>query len=89
VGAYEKGWSEVSARYDWAASRFKDSGAKLKIEYLSSGVSGGLAYTVAIERCDVRLKGMIYRNRCRYASPTSSKRRTASGSYCTTTPIPS
>ena len=54
-GAYEKGWSEVSPRYDWAAARFKESGAKVKIEYLTSGVSGELAYTVAIERSEVRL----------------------------------
>ncbi len=54
-GAYEKGWSEVGPRYDWAAARFKESGAKVKIEYLSSEVSGDLAYTVTIERSDVSL----------------------------------
>jgi ketosteroid isomerase-like protein len=54
-GGYEKGWSEVGPRYDWAAARFKDSGAKVKVEYLSSDVSGDLAYTVAIERSEVRL----------------------------------
>ena len=29
----------------------------MKVEYLSSGVSGDLAYTVAIERSEVRLVG--------------------------------
>ena len=56
-GAYEKGWSEASPRYDWAAARFKDNGATVKVEYLSSGVSGDLAYTVAIERSRVRIAG--------------------------------
>ena len=54
-GGYEKGWSEVGPRYDWAAARFRPSGAKVKVEYLSSEVSGDLAYTVAIERREVRL----------------------------------
>jgi ketosteroid isomerase-like protein len=54
-GAYEKGWTEVGPRYDWAAARFRESGAKVKVEYLSSGVSGDLAYTVAIERSEVHL----------------------------------
>ena len=54
-GAYEKGWKEVGRRYDWAAGRFRESGAKVMVEYLSSGVSGDLAYTVAIERSEVRL----------------------------------
>lgn len=49
-GAYEKGWVEAGPRYDWAAARFRESGAELDVEYLASGVSGDLAYTVAIER---------------------------------------
>ena len=56
-GAYEKGWPEVSARYDWAGARFRDSGASLEIEYLTSFVSGDLAYTTAIERAHVQLVG--------------------------------
>lgn len=48
-GGHEKGWNEVGSRYDWASSQFKESGAKIKIEYLNSGVSGDLAFTVAIE----------------------------------------
>ena len=54
-GAFEKGWKEVDARYDWAAARFKDSGAKVAVEYLSCGVTGNLAYIVAIERSEVHL----------------------------------
>ena len=56
-GTYERGWTEVGARYDWAAGRFEKSGAAVKVEYLASGVSGDLAYTVAIERSQVRLVG--------------------------------
>ena len=56
-GAYEKGWDEAGPRYDWAAARFRESGAKVKIEYLSSGVSGDLAYTVAIERSEALVVG--------------------------------
>jgi ketosteroid isomerase-like protein len=52
-GAYKKGWNDVGERYDWAAARFKESGARVRIEYLSSGESGDLAYTVAIERSEV------------------------------------
>ena len=54
-GAYAKGWKAVDPWYDWAAARFADSGAKVKVEYISSGISGDLAYTVAIERSNVRL----------------------------------
>lgn len=49
-GGYEKGWDEVGPRYYWASSQFKESGAKIKVEYLNTGVSGDLAFTVAIER---------------------------------------
>jgi ketosteroid isomerase-like protein len=57
-GAYEKGWQQASPRYDWAAARFQESGAKVAVEYVSTGVSGDLAYTIAIERSTVRLAGM-------------------------------
>jgi ketosteroid isomerase-like protein len=57
-GAYEKGWSQVGPRYDWAASQFSPSGAKVRVEYLTVGVSGPVAYTVSLERSDVKLKGM-------------------------------
>jgi ketosteroid isomerase-like protein len=54
-GGYEKGWNEAGQWYDRAAERFNESGARVKVEYLSSGVSGDLAYTVTIERSEVRL----------------------------------
>ena len=54
-GAYEKGWREASPRYDWAAARFRESGATVDVEYIASGLSGDLAYTVAIERSLVHL----------------------------------
>jgi ketosteroid isomerase-like protein len=56
-GAYERGWKEVGPRYDWAAARFQPSGARLAVEYLSSGTSGDLAYTVAIERSESLVVG--------------------------------
>ncbi len=49
-GGYEKGWNEVGPRYDWASSQYKNSGAKVNVEYISVVVSGDLGYTVAIER---------------------------------------
>ena len=56
-GAYEKGWKEVAARYDWAAARFRNSGAVPTFDYLASGSSGNLAYTVTIERSEVHVVG--------------------------------
>ncbi|MBC7923033.1 MAG: nuclear transport factor 2 family protein, partial [Ferruginibacter sp.] len=54
-GAYEKGGRQVDPRYDWASARFSASGAKVRVEYLSREVSENLAYTVSIERSEVRL----------------------------------
>jgi hypothetical protein len=48
-GGHEKSWNEVGPRYNWASSQFKESGAKIRVEYLNTGVSGNLAFTVAIE----------------------------------------
>jgi ketosteroid isomerase-like protein len=56
-GAYEKGWPEVQARYEWASARFRDNGAKLSVEYLTSVQSGDLAFTTAIERAEVKVAG--------------------------------
>jgi ketosteroid isomerase-like protein len=49
-GGYEKSWDQVGPRYDWAASQFKESDAKLSVEYISTVVSGDLAYILVIER---------------------------------------
>ena len=54
-GGKEKGWNEVGPRYDWASSQFKESGAMQKIEYLNTGGSGDLAFTVSIERQEARV----------------------------------
>jgi ketosteroid isomerase-like protein len=56
-GAHEKGWSEVKARYDWAGARFRDSAAKLTVEYLTAFESGDLAFTTAVERAEVKVAG--------------------------------
>jgi ketosteroid isomerase-like protein len=56
-GDYKQGWSAVGPHYDWAAARFRASGAKVQVEYLASKVSGDLAYTVAIERSEPLLAG--------------------------------
>jgi hypothetical protein len=37
-GAYKKGWTEANSQYDWAVSSFKESGAKVNVEYLIEGV---------------------------------------------------
>jgi ketosteroid isomerase-like protein len=49
-GGYEKGWTEVGPRYDWASSQFKSGGAKIKVDYLNAVVSGDLSFTIGIER---------------------------------------
>jgi ketosteroid isomerase-like protein len=54
-GAYERGRQQLEPRFAWAASQFQENGAKVAIEYLSTKVSGDLAYTVSIERMTVRL----------------------------------
>ena len=56
-GAHEKGWPEVSSRYDWAAARFRDADAELEVEYLGAFASGDLAVVTAIERASVKLAG--------------------------------
>jgi ketosteroid isomerase-like protein len=56
-GAAEVGWDEAGPRYDWAAARFLESGAQVNVEYLASGVSGDLAYTIANERSEALIVG--------------------------------
>jgi ketosteroid isomerase-like protein len=56
-GGYEKGWKKVGPRYDWAASQYRPSGAKKQVEYLNVAVGGDLAYTVSIERDEVKVGG--------------------------------
>lgn len=54
-GGYEKGWREVGPRSDWAASQYRQSGAKKRVEYLNVTVGRDLAYTVSIERDEVQV----------------------------------
>ena len=56
-GGYERGWTEVGPRFEWAASQYRSSGAKKSIEYLSKYADANVAYTVAIERDEVRTAG--------------------------------
>lgn len=56
-GGSEKGWEEVGPRYDWASSQFEESGAVQKIDYLNTGISGDLAFTVSIERQQAQIQG--------------------------------
>lgn len=56
-GGSEKGWKEVGPRNDWASAQFRESGANQKIEYLNTGVSGNLAFTVSIERQLAQIAG--------------------------------
>ena len=53
-GGYEIG-GEVEPRYDWAVAQFRDSGARVKVEYLTTVVGADIAYTVSIERSQVRI----------------------------------
>lgn len=56
-GGSEKGWKEVGPRYDWASSQFKESGAAQRIDYLNTGTSGDLSFTVAIEHQQAQIQG--------------------------------
>ena len=49
-GEGERGWQTVGARYDWASSQYKASGATVKVDYLNVAVNGDQAFTVGIER---------------------------------------
>ena len=56
-GGYERGWTEqVEKRYEWAAARFE--GGEVHFEDISLVVTPELAYSVAIERSQVRLAGI-------------------------------
>ena len=56
VGAYAKGWDQVGPRLDWVAAHFRQ-GRGWSIEPLAMGMSGDLAYTVHIERSEMRVAG--------------------------------
>jgi ketosteroid isomerase-like protein len=54
-GAYERGWTQVESRLDWAASRF--GGGQLQQEVIAMEASGDLGYTVCLERGTARVAG--------------------------------
>jgi ketosteroid isomerase-like protein len=55
-GGYERGWAEVSRRWDWAAEQFK-GGGPVTYEHLTAVTAPGLAVTTHIETARVRLRG--------------------------------
>ncbi len=54
-GSYERGWERVSSNIDWACARFR--GGSVSFISLGMGMSSDLAYTVWIERGEVRVVG--------------------------------
>ena len=56
VGAYAKGWGQVGPRLDGVAAHFRE-GRGWSLEPLAMGRSGDLAYTVHLERSEVRVAG--------------------------------
>ena len=55
-GGYEKGWDEVSDRWDWAGQQFK--GGSVEHENITTVVTPGMAYTTDIETFRVKMDGM-------------------------------
>src|SRR5258708_31735803 len=55
-GAYEQGWEQVGPRLEWAAARLR--GGHIDFEPLALTMNGDLAYTIWIERGEVRLIGL-------------------------------
>jgi hypothetical protein len=72
-GGYGLGWKQASARYDWAATRFQNSGASIEIENISLVATSDLAYTVDIERSRMKLGGVgrnsSHDSTCHYGLP--------------------
>ena len=54
-GAYERSWAQVGTNIDWASARFREGA--LTFEMLAMEMSGDLAYTVWLERGQVRVAG--------------------------------
>ena len=55
-GGYEKGWDDISRRWDWAGQQFK--GGTVRHENVTTIIGTELAYTTDIETFDVTLPGM-------------------------------
>jgi ketosteroid isomerase-like protein len=56
-GGYEKGWDQVSRRWDWAAAQFK-GGGPVRYQELTTVITAELAYTTAIETIRTGLDGL-------------------------------
>ena len=54
-GGYEQGWEAVEDRYTWAAAR--NAEGQVRAEIIAWHVTPEMAYTVAIERGEVRPSG--------------------------------
>ncbi len=54
-GGSEQGWAAVEDRYTWAAAR--NAEGEIRSELIACHVTSEMAYTVAIERGDVRPSG--------------------------------
>jgi ketosteroid isomerase-like protein len=54
-GAYAQGWTAVGPRIEWAAAHFR--GGHGTLEPVAMGESGDLAYTIYIERGEMRVEG--------------------------------
>ena len=52
-GGFERGWSEVGPRLDWAAAQFADG--EFSQKEVTTIVGADLAMTVTIERIDARI----------------------------------
>ncbi|HWC02355.1 MAG TPA: nuclear transport factor 2 family protein [Methylomirabilota bacterium] len=55
-GGYEKGWAQVSRRWDWAAQQFQ-GGGPVRYEHLTALTAPALAVTTHVESTRVRLAG--------------------------------
>jgi ketosteroid isomerase-like protein len=55
-GGYEKGWDEVSRRWDWAAQQFK--GGTVSHRNITTVIGEDLAYTTDIETFSVKMPAM-------------------------------
>jgi ketosteroid isomerase-like protein len=56
-GGYEKGWVEISRRWDWAAEQFR-GGEPVTYEHLTTLEAPELLVTTHLERIRARLAGM-------------------------------
>jgi len=54
-GGYEKGWDEVSRRWDWAGQQF--GGGMVRHQNVTTVETSALAYTTDIETFTVRMDG--------------------------------